>query len=313
MQPKKKSNSKAKALDTIIIGAGIAGMTAAIYASRKRMKYEIIASGFAGQMMESAEILNYPGIVKTSGAEFSSIMKKQMEFNNVKIRDEKAESISRKGDAFIVKTGKSKYEAKTIIIASGARPRNLNVPGEKEYKNKGVTYCAICDGPLFRNADVAVVGAGNSALEAADFLMNIARKIYIISNSGKLSAHEYLVEKAKSSPKVKFVMNAKTTKIEGNGKNVTSISYEQDGKQKKLAVEGVFVEIGRAPNTDFAKGIVDLDEHSHIVIDCQTNSSAPGIFAAGDCASGHEYQYVIAAGQGCMALIKAARYLASKK
>lgn len=300
-------------LDTVIIGAGIAGLTAAVYASRKRMDFVIISEYFGGQFMESGEVLNYPGIVKTTGAEFSSIMENQMKFNNVEVKTETVKEIKKQGNNFKVITDKSEYDAKTVIIATGARPRELNVPGEKEYKNKGIAYCAICDGPLFADMDVAVIGGGDSALEAVDFLLKIAKKIYILNIWEKLTAHEYLQETIKNQPKVELINNAKTIEVIGDGKAVTAIKYEQDGKEKELKVQGVFVEIGRVPNTDFVKDIVKLDEHKHIVIDCTGHTTVPGIFAAGDCASGHEYQYVIAAGQGCMALIKAARYLASKK
>ena len=298
--------------DTIIIGAGIAGLTAAIYASRKRMKFEIISADFSGQFMQSGEILNYPGIVKTTGAEFSKIMEEQMKFNDVKIKAENVKNIEKKGTNFIVVTDRKKYETKTVIIATGARPRKLNVPGEDKFANKGVTYCSICDGPLFKGKDVAVIGGGDAALDAVDFLKDIVSKINMIVIGDKVTGHEYLQERVKKNKKVKVFFNAKTTEILGD-KFVTGIKFEQDGKEKQLKVQGVIVEIGRVPNTEFAKELVELDEHGHILIDCQGHTKVAGIFAAGDCASGHEYQYVIAAGQGCMALIKAARYLANKK
>ena len=300
-------------LDTIIIGAGIAGMTAAVYASRKMMKFEIISTNVGGQMMESGEVLNYPGIIKTKGAEFASVMDKQMKFNNVKVKLETVKEIKKAGSNFKVITEKNSYDSRSVIIASGARPRELNVPGEKDYKNRGVTYCAICDGPLFSGMDVAVVGGGDAALEAVDFLLNIAKKIYLINIEEKLRAHEYLQERIQGQKNVEVISKASTKEVIGNGKMVTGLKYEQDGKEKQIKVGGIFVEIGRLPNTGFVGKLINLDEHKHISIDCTAHTSVPGIFAAGDCASGHEYQYVIAAGQGCMALIKTARYLASKK
>ena len=300
-------------LDTVIIGAGISGMTAAIYASRKRMDFVIITSKVGGQFMESGEVLNYPGIVETTGAKFASKMEEQLKFNNVEIKVETAVKIEKVGDNFKVVTDKGEYETKTVIMATGARPRELEVPGEKKYKNKGITYCAICDGPLFSGKDVAVIGAGDAALEAVDFLLKIAKKIYVLNIGEKMAAHEYLQERIKGQKNVEVVNNAKTTEVLGDGKMVSGLKYSQKGAEKEIKVGGVFVEIGRVPNTDFAKNLVKIDEHGHILIDCTTHASVPGIFAAGDCASGHEYQYVIAAGQGCMALIKAARYLASKK
>jgi len=300
-------------LDTVIIGAGIAGLTAALYASRKRMDFAIISSTFGGQFMESGEVLNYPGIEKTTGGEFASRMENQMKFNNVKVKTETAKKIKKDGKNFKVVTDKGEYKTRTVIVASGARPRKLNVPGEKKYKNKGVTYCSICDGPLFKGMEVAVVGGGNSALESVDFLLKIAKKITLINIGEKLIAHEYLQERISSQPNVEIINNANTKEIIGNGKEVTGIKYEQNGEEKELKLQGVFVEIGRIPNTDFAEGFLEIDEHKHIIIDCQGRTTMKGIFAAGDCASGHEYQYVIAAGQGCIALLKAARYLASKK
>tara|TARA_Y100000310_G_scaffold345227_1_gene462918 strand:+ start:14442 stop:15350 length:909 start_codon:yes stop_codon:yes gene_type:complete len=298
--------------DTIIIGAGISGLTAAIYAARKRMNYRIISSDFGGQFMVSGEVLNYPGIVKTTGAAFSSVMEKQMKFNNVKVSMETVKGIKRQGSNFKVITDKNKYGTRTAIIATGSKPRKLNVPGEEEFARKGVTYCSICDGPLFAGKDVAVIGGGDAALEAVDFLKDIVSKIYLVVLEDKFKAHEYLQERVKKNPKVEALFNAKGSEILGN-KFVSGIRYEQDGEEKKLNVLGIIIEIGRMPNTESFNKIVKLDEHKHIVIDCQGHTNVPGIFAAGDCASGHEYQYVIAAGQGCMALIKAARYLASKK
>ena len=301
-----------KLYDTIIIGAGIAGLTAAIYASRERRKFEIISADFGGQFLESGEVYNYPGIVETTGVDFNSVMQEQMKFNNIKVKESRVKKIEMGDHTFKVITKKKTYETRTVIIATGARPRYLGIPGEADFSNKGLTYCAICDGPLFKGKKVAVIGGGDSALEAVHFLENIVSKIYLIVLGGELVAHEYLKEYIKSNKKVKVIYNAKTNQILGD-KFLTGMIYEQKGKMKELKVEGVFVEIGRVPNTDFVKEIVKLDKHNHIEIDCYGNTSVPGIFAAGDCASGHEYQLIIAGGQGCMAFIKAMRYLARQK
>ncbi|MBW2985650.1 FAD-dependent oxidoreductase [Candidatus Woesearchaeota archaeon] len=301
-----------KLYDTIIIGAGIAGLTAAIYASRERRKFEVLSADFGGQFLESGEVYNYPGIVETTGVEFSSIMEEQMKFNNIKVKEGRVKRIEKKGNDFKVITNKKNYDTRTVIIATGARPRYLGIPGETDFSNKGLTYCAICDGPLFQGMDVAVIGGGDSALEAVHFMENIVSKIYLMVLGEKLVAHEYLKEYVLNNKKVKIIYNAKTNQILGN-KFLTGIRYEQKGKLKELKVKGVIVEIGRVPNTEFAKDIVKLDKHNHVEIDCYGNTSVPGIFAAGDCASGHEYQFVIAGGQGCMALIKAMRYLARQK
>ncbi len=299
--------------ETIIIGAGIAGCTAAIYAARQRMNFLFLTKKFGGQFLESGEVLNYPGIIKTTGAEFSKVMKKQLAFNKVKLNEgETVNKISKNKNGFKVFTDKKQYEGRTIIIATGSHPRKLNIPSEDKFSNKGLTYCAICDGPLFKNKDVAIIGGGSSALEAVDFIKNIAKKIYVVNINKEFIAHKYLIEKAKALKNVEFMTKAKTTEIFGD-KFVQGIKYEKAGKSNQLKVQGIFVEIGRIPNTDFVKNFVKLDDKQHIVIDAQTKTSVEGIFAAGDCASGQEFQYAIAAGQGCTALLKAARYLANKK
>jgi thioredoxin-disulfide reductase len=298
--------------ETIIIGAGISGLTAAVYAARKKMKYEIISTDFGGQFLVSGEILNYPGIVKTTGAALSTVMKKQMEFNKVKVKLETVKEVQKKSKGFVVITNKKTYETKTVIIATGSKARKIGVPGEEEFANKGVTYCAVCDGPLFSGKEVAVIGGGDSALEAVDCMKDIASKIYLLVLGEKFTAHEYLQEAVKKNPKVEVLFKAETTEILGN-KFVSGLRYKQDGKLKGLKVEGAIVEIGRIPNTEFVKDLVELDEHGHVKISDRGETSVLGIFSAGDCASGHEYQYVIAAGQGCMALLKVARYLAREK
>jgi thioredoxin-disulfide reductase len=304
---------KEKDYETIIIGAGIAGLTAAIYAARKRMSYLVISEDFGGQMNVSGEVLNYPGIIQTTGADFRSILKKQIEFNKVKVNEgESVKKVEQVGDNFKVISDKAEYQAKSLIIASGSRPRKLSVPGEEEFTNKGVHYCAICDGPLYSGKKVAVIGGGNSALEAVDFLLNIAERIYLVNIGEKLKAYEYLIERIEKQEKVKIINNAKTTEIFGN-KFVRGLKYDQGGVAKELEVDAVFIEIGRVPNVDFVKDLVEVDEEGHIKVDCWARTNIPGIFAAGDCTDVHEYQYVISAGQGCIALIKTAKYLAGMK
>jgi len=318
---KKKTVSKksSKQYDTIIIGAGICGLTAAMYAARKNMKYEIISTDFGGQFMVSGEVLNYPGIKETTGVDFSKLMEEQMEFNGVKVKLETVKNVKKVKSGFKVKTNKKEYDTKSVILTTGSKPRKLDVPGEDKLAKRGVTYCSICDGPLFPKQDVVIVGGGASALEAVDFMKDIAKKIYVLVRGDKFTGHEYLIEKVKKIKKVNILYNAEATEILGD-KFVKGIKYKQTiekagnkSKEHELKVTGVIIEIGRLPNTDFLGKLVKLDEHKHVQIDGRGKTNVEGIFAAGDCASGHEYQYVISAGQGCMALLKAARYLAGKK
>jgi len=300
----------------VIIGAGIAGMTSAIYAARKRMNFLIISANVGGQFLESGEVLNYPGLIKTTGAEFESIMEKQLKFNSINPRIGSVKKIEKSKNGYNLITDQGEFEAKSVIVATGARAKKLGIPGEEKYKNKGVYYCTICDGPLYKDKAVAVIGGGNSALEAADFMLNIAKKIYVINIMPKPVAHEYLQERIANNPKVELINNASTTGILGNGKMVKGLKYRKiDSKMKEYEIDAdaVFIQAGRVPNTDFAKGFLKIDKDNHIEIDCTTQTSKQGIFAAGDCASGHEYQYIIAAGQGCMALLKAARYVANTR
>lgn len=297
--------------DVVIIGAGMAGLTAALYAARKRMDFEIVSKDFGGQFMVSGHILNYPGIKSIAGDKLSKKMEEQMDYHGIEVESDTVKDVQKNGDNFKVNTDKEEYNAKSVIIATGSHARKLDVKGEERLSKKGVTYCSICDGPLFSGMDVAVVGGGNSALEAVDFMKDIASKIYLVVLEDKLLGHEALIENVEKNDKVEILYNAKTTEITGE-KLVDGLKYEQDGEKKKINVKGVIVEVGRIPNTKPFKNFVELDQHGHIQVDCQGRTSVEGVFAAGDCASGHEYQYTIAAGQGCMALLKAARYLAKK-
>ncbi len=299
--------------DLIIVGAGIAGLTSAIYASRKRMNYAILSSDFGGQFMVSGEVLNYPGIVKTNGAEFRSIMQEQATFNGIDVQTETVSRIQKKDSLFhLTCESGTQYTAKAVIMATGGKARSLGVPGETEFEKKGVTYCAICDGPIFSDKPVAVVGGGNSALEAVDFLRSIASEIHVLVRSDQLKGYEYLKENITTYPNVTVHYNTSVKAIKGDV-FVNGVEIQKDGETDNLSVDGVFIQIGRVPNTEAVQDLVKCDSSGHILIDCNTQTSVPGVFAAGDCAAGTEYQYVISAGQGCMALIKAAMFIANQK
>lgn len=295
--------------EVIIIGGGIAGMSAALYAARGRLDYIIISPDFGGQMNVSGEIENYPGMAHTNFAEFQDKFHEQMDANEIEFIDENVKQIQKLPDGhFMVITDKAKYEGESIVICTGARARKLNIPGESDYEKKGVTYCHVCDGPLFKGKPVAIVGGGDAALEAAAGMLRIATKIYLITINTQMTGHQYLVERIVGQSDVEIVSNAKTVKIVGE-KTATGIVVEQNGKQRTIPVGGIIVEIGRVPNADVVKGLCDIDADGHIMVGKDQQTSVPGIFAAGDCADGHEYQYVISAGQAVTALLKAQRYI----
>ncbi len=293
--------------EVIIIGGGIAGMSAAIYAARGRLDYVIISPDFGGQMNVSGEIENYPGMAHTNFAEFMDKFKEQMQVNEIEFTDETVESIKKLPDGhFLITTDEHKYEGESVIVCSGARARRLNVPGETEFEKRGLTYCHVCDGPLFKNKDVAIVGGGDAALEAAAGMLRIAKKLYVITLNPAMKGHQYLIERVVGHAEI--VSNAKTVKVIGE-KAVTGIVVSQNGKERTLPVQGIIVEIGRVPNAELVKGLCAIDDDGHVKVDKDQMTSAPGIFAAGDCADGHEYQYVISAGQAVTALLKAQRFI----
>ncbi len=299
--------------EIIIIGAGIGGLAAGLYAARQRMNYLIISKTVGGQMYESGDILNYPGIVRTTGAEFAGAFSKQIAFNKLRLAEEEVINVRRLKNNWKVRTNQGKYTARIVIVASGSTPRKLDIPGEKRFTKKGITYCAICDGPLFRGKEVAVIGGGNSALEAAHFMSRIARKVHVITMNPRMEGHAYLLEGLKRLKNVAVITKARTTKIVGQA-FVNGIQYTQAGRKKMLKIGGIIVEIGRTPAVSFMKGLVDMDDHHHIKVDRWARCLVHGkpddtIYAVGDGSDVHEYQYVISAGMGVTALLKAARYL----
>jgi len=298
--------------DLIIIGAGPAGITAAVYAARKKMDFMVISRDIGGQAAWSGDIENYTGYQFITGPELSAKFEEHMRKYQIPVRENEAVTdVKKEGDIIKVTTDKDRYETKAVIIASGKRTRELNVPGEREFKNRGLTYCATCDGPLFTNKDVAVIGGGNSALDAVIQLMRIAKKIFLINITERLGGDAVMREQVQASDKV-FVMNsAQVIAILGE-RMVSGIKVLKDGKEEILAVQGVFVEIGLLPNSEFAR-IVDKNESREIKINCHNETSIPGIFAAGDVTDVPEKQIIIAAGEGSKATLNAFRYLIQRK
>lgn len=295
--------------DLIIIGAGPAGITASVYAARKKMEFLVLTHDIGGQAIWSSEIENYTGYQFITGVELAAKFEEHMRQYNIAIHEnEPAIAIEKSGDHFSVKTAKSVYQARTLVIASGKRSRELKVPGEKEFKNKGLTYCATCDGPLFSGKEVAVIGGGNSALDAALQLERISPKVYIINQAGALTGDMVMRQKVEGASKVSVINNSQVLAVLGD-KMVKGIKITRNNREEEIPVQGVFVEIGLDPNSDFA-GLVKRNQLGEIEVDCRNSTNMDGIFAAGDVTTVPEKQIIIAAGEGAKAALSAFRYLA---
>jgi len=299
--------------DLIIIGAGPAGMTAGIYACRLGLKTLIITKNIGGQLAKKAVLIdNYPGFEKISGPELIKKMENHLRSQPIEIILEEATKVKKEKEIFIVRTSNKKiFKAKAVILASGSDPRPLEIPGEKEFMGKGVSYCSVCDGPIFKDKVVAVIGGGNAGFETAFFLTRIAQKIYILESTSKLGANKTNQELVEKSKKVKIITNALLKKIQGE-KFVNSIIYvdKQTGKEEKLEVDGVFVEVGYQPATSYAKELVDFNEKDEIKVEFETcQTKTPGLFAAGDLNTGPFKQIVTAAGEGAKAALAAYNYI----
>jgi len=306
--------------DLIIIGGGPAGITAGIYAGRQRMKTLLITKEFGGQMAKkSTEVCNYPGFERISGMEliekFVEHLKKQ---ESVEIKLEQVKQIEKEGDPangagiFTITTAQSeKIQGRAVIVATGADPRPLEAVGEKEYIGKGVSYCVTCDGPIFRNKTIAIIGGGNAGLEAALFMTNYATKIYVLEFGAEIKADEENKNDVAKSDKIEIITNAGVKEIKGETM-VNSLVYQDNisKEMKTLEVEGIFIEIGSQPATALAKGLVDFTKRDEIQVESETFSTkTPGLFSAGDNNSGPYKQIVTAAGEGCKTALAAYDYL----
>jgi alkyl hydroperoxide reductase subunit F len=297
--------------DQIIIGGGPAGITAAIYSARKKMNVLVITKDIGGQAALTADIENYTGFQFISGSELAKKFEEQVkQFDNIELKNnEEVECAQRQEDGhFEVKTNKGQYQSMTVIICSGRKPKLLNVPGEADFKYKGVTYCSTCDGPLFAGKDVAIIGGGNSALYSTLHMIKIAKKIYLITLNDRLIGEDVMIEKALDADNVEVLYNTKTKEIKGDT-FVNSIVIEKDGEEKTLEVQGVFVEIGSDPVNTPACNTVEMNKWQELVVNDRCETNVPGLFAAGDVTNVPYKQIIVAAGQGCTASMSASEYL----
>lgn len=307
--------SEKKKYDLLIVGGGPAGLSATVYATRRKLKTVIISMTIGGQMAQTNEIENYPGFDHIDGLTLADNMRKQAEKYGADFDFEEVLSIKKEKEIFIVKTKNSDYEAKSIILAFGLTPRKLNVPGEKEFAGRGVTYCATCDGPLFKNKVIAVVGGGNSAIEAAEYMSKIAKQVYVINRTDQFRATPVLLDQTRSKKNIEFYCFTSISEIKGEGvvKSIEIINSNSPSVTEEIKLDGVFIEIGYQAKTDWLKGVVDLNKRGEIITDRDCVTSVEGIFAAGDCTDTQYKQIVISAGEGAKASLQAYKYIVGKE
>ena len=302
--------------EVLIVGGGPAGAAAAVYAARKGIRTGIVAERFGGQTLDTPGIENYISVKETQGPRFAADLEAHVRANGVEIlngqRVEALEAAPQPGGYASVKLANgAELKGRSIILATGARWRKVGVPGEAEYANKGVAYCPHCDGPLFKGKKVAVIGGGNSGVEAAIDLAGLVEHVTLIEFAEQLKADAVLVDKLRSLPNASVHLNAQTTEIAGDGQKVTGIVFKDraSGEARRVDLAGVFVQIGLVPNTEWLRGTVELSKYGEIIVDARCATSLPGVFAAGDATTVPYKQIVIAAGEGSKAALSAFDHL----
>lgn len=306
------------AFDLAIIGGGPAGAAAAVYSARKQLKTILIAESFGGQSVESAEIQNWIGTEKIGGAELAKQLESHVRAyagESLVIKTgQRASSVIQTGDGFVISVGADTFEARTVLITTGGVRRKLDVPGAAEFENKGVVYCASCDGPLFADMDVAVIGGGNAGFETAAQLLAYAKSVTLIHRSSDFKADPITVEKVLSHKNMRAMTETEPIEVRGS-KFVESLTVlnKKSGEKHEIPVSGVFVEIGMYPSTDLVKNLLELDQYGRIIVDPKNQrASVAGVWAAGDVTNGLYHQNNIAAGDAVKALEDIYLYVKAK-
>jgi alkyl hydroperoxide reductase subunit F len=299
--------------DVLVVGGGPAGAAAAIYAARKGIRTGVVAERFGGQVLDTLAIENFVSVKETEGPKLAAALEEHVKSYEVDVMNVQRAAELVPGEEYnqVRLASGATLKARTVILATGARWRDMNVPGEKEYRTKGVTYCPHCDGPLFKGKRVAVIGGGNSGVEAAIDLAGVVAHVTLLEFDGQLRADEVLQRKLRSLPNVDVIVHAQTTEVLGDGSKVNGLAYKDrmTGTEHKLELEGVFVQIGLLPNTDWLKGTIALSTRGEIEVDAHGRTSLPGVFAAGDVTTVPYKQIVIAMGEGAKASLSAFDHL----
>jgi alkyl hydroperoxide reductase subunit F len=307
-----KLNAK-EAYDVLVIGGGPAGAAAAIYAARKGIRTGVLAERFGGQVMDTMGIENFISVKETEGPKLVQALEQHVKSYEVDIMNLQRATALRQGASGleVELANGAVLKSKSVIVSTGARWREMNVPGEQEYRNKGVAYCPHCDGPLFKGKRVAVIGGGNSGVEAAIDLAGIVSHVTLLEFDSKLRADAVLQNKLASLPNVTVIKSALTKEVLGDGTKVNGLRYQDRTRNDlhNIELEGIFVQIGLLPNTDWLKGTVELSKHGEVIVDAKGETSMHGVFAAGDCTTVPYKQIIIAMGEGAKASLSAFDYL----
>jgi alkyl hydroperoxide reductase subunit F len=302
--------------DVLVVGGGPAGAAAAVYAARKGIRTGLVAERFGGQTLDTLGIENFISVTQTEGPKFAAALEAHVRAYDVELMNgQRVEALTPAaqpgGHVAVRLSNGAELKARSIVLSTGARWRNVDVPGEREYKNKGVAYCPHCDGPLFKGKKVAVIGGGNSGVEAAIDLAGLVEHVTLLEFADQLKADAVLVTKLRSLPNVTVHLQAQTLEIHGDGQKVNGLSFRdrKSGAVQRIDLAGVFVQIGLVPNTEWLKGTVELSRHGEIVVDARGATSVPGVFAAGDATTVPYKQIIVASGEGSKAALSAFDYL----
>lgn len=308
------------AYDVLIVGSGPAGAAAAIYAARKGIRTGLMGERFGGQVLDTVDIENYISVPRTEGQKLAGALKAHVDDYDVDVIDTQSASrlvpAANEGGMHQIETASgATLKARSVIIATGAKWRNMNVPGEDEYRTRGVTYCPHCDGPLFKGKRVAVIGGGNSGVEAAIDLAGVVDHVTLLEFAPEMKADQVLQDKVRSLSNVDIILNAETTEVKGDGTRVTGLEYRDrvSGDVHNLELAGIFVQIGLLPNTNWLEGAVERNRMGEIIVDARGETSVKGVFAAGDCTTVPYKQIIIATGEGAKASLSAFDYLIRTK
>ncbi len=299
--------------DIIVIGGAFAGLSAAIYSSRQGMKTLVVTKDIGGQGLLTTDIQNYPGFESISGLDLASKFQAQAQMYGTEFSYDEIRTVTESDNQFILKGVEEQYECDALILAFGKTPRDLGSKGEEKYKGRGVSYCSICDGPLYKNKDVLVAGAGDHALQAALYLGTVASKVYVTQKANRISGSEDMIAEARSLENVNFLYESEVDEILGD-KTVNAVSLKKkDGSVEQIPVKAVFVEMGYIAKTGMLKGFVEMNKENEVIIDMNGKTSREGVFAAGDVTNIPYKQAVISAGQGSVAALSAINYVHKKR